>query len=74
LGIDKALRSSTDVATMTNEQNNYSGQYGGSVWSAQWLSQTYNLTMKTLPDGWQTANDPEEFQAILNSINSLNTP
>ena len=74
LGIDKALHSSTDVATMTNEQNNYSGQYGGSVWSAQWLSQTYNLTMKTLPDGWQTANDPEEFQAILNSINSLNTP
>ena len=74
LGIDKALHSSTDVATMTNEQNNYSGQYGGSVWSAQWLSQTYNLTMKTLPDGWQTANDPEEFQAIFNSINSLNTP
>jgi hypothetical protein len=44
------------------------------VWSAQWLSQTYNLTMKMLPDGWQTANDPKQFQAILNSINSLNTP
>jgi hypothetical protein len=55
---------------MFSDQNKYSGQYGGSVWSAQWLSQTYGLSMKALPGGWQTAIDQSELQAIMNSINS----
>ena len=74
LGIDEIQRYSSDVTAMSNERNNYSGQYGGSVWSAQWLSQTFGLTMKTLPDSWQTAVDQSEFQAIMNSINSSSTP
>jgi hypothetical protein len=74
LGIDENLHSSTDVATMSSDHQNYSGQYGGSVWSAQWLSQTYGLAMKALPDSWRTANDRAELQAILNSINSSNVP
>ncbi len=74
LGIDQIQRYSIDVAAMSNDRNNYSGQYGGSVWSAQWLSQTFGLTMKTLPDSWQTAVDQSEFQAIMNSINSSSTP
>ena len=74
LGIDENLHSSTDVATMSSDHKNNSGQYGGSVWSAQWLSQTYGLAMKALPDGWKTGNDQAEFQAILNSINSSNAP
>jgi hypothetical protein len=59
---------------MTGDYKNYSGQYGGYVWSAQWLSQTYGLVMKTLPDSWRTANDQAELQAILNSINLSNAP
>jgi hypothetical protein len=74
LGIDENLHSSTDVATMSSDHQNYSGQYGGSVWSAQWLSQTYDLAMKALPDSWRTANDRVELQAILNLINSSNAP
>ncbi|HEY5159219.1 MAG TPA: hypothetical protein VII93_14755 [Anaerolineales bacterium] len=74
LGIDENLHSSTDVAIMSSDHKNYSGQYGGSVWSAQWLSQTYGLAMKALPDSWRTANDRAELQAILNSINSSNAP
>lgn len=73
LGIDEIQRYSTDVESMFNDRNNYSGQYGGSVWSAQWLSQTFDLTMKTLPGDWQTAVDQSEFRAIMNSINSSNT-
>jgi hypothetical protein len=74
LGIDQNLHSSTEVATSSSDDKNYSGQYGGSVWSAQWLSQTYGLAMKALPDSWRTANDRVELQAILNSINSSNAP
>ena len=74
LGIDEVLSYSTDVATMSSDHKNNSGQYGGSVWSAQWLSQTYGLAMKALPDGWKTDNEQAEFQAILNSINSSNAP
>jgi hypothetical protein len=73
LGIDEVQRYSTDVEAISNNRNNYSGQYGGSVWSAQWLSQTFDLTMKTLPRNWQTAVDQSEFRAIMNSINSSNT-
>ena len=74
LGIDENLHSSIDVATMSIDQKIYSGQYGGSVWSAQWLSHTYDLAMKALPTSWQTANDRADLQAILNSINSSSTP
>jgi len=74
LGIDQNLHSSTEVATSSSDDKNYSGQYGGSIWSAQWLSQTYGLAMKALPDSWRTANDRVELQAILNSINSSNAP
>ena len=74
LGIDENLHFSIDVAAMSSDQKIYSGQYGGSVWSAQWLSQTYNLAMKALPASWRTANDQAELQAILNSINSSSTP
>jgi hypothetical protein len=74
LGIDQNLHSSTEVATSSSDDKNYSGQYGGSVWSAKWLSQTYGLAMKALPDSWRTANDRVELQAILNSINSSNAP
>jgi len=74
LGIDENLHSSTDVAAMSSDHMNYSGQYGGSVWSSQWLSQTYGLAMKALPDSWQTANDRTELEAILNSINLSNAP
>ena len=74
LGIDQNLHSSTEVATSSSDDKNYSGQYGGSVWSAQWLSRTYGLAMKALPDSWRTANDRVELQAILNSINLSNAP
>ncbi len=74
LGIDENLHYSTDVATMTGDHKNYSGQYGGSVWSAQWLSQTYDLAMKALPDSWRTASDRADLEAILNTINSSKTP
>jgi hypothetical protein len=74
LGIDENLHSSSDVAVMSSDQKIYSGQYGGSVWSAQWLSQIYNLAMKVLPASWRTANDQADLQAILNSINSSSTP
>ena len=74
LGIDEIQRYSIDAAAMSNDRDKYLGQYGGSVWSAQWLSQTYGLTMRALPESWQTANDQAELQAILNSINSSSTP
>ena len=74
LGIDENLDSSTDVSSMVSDHTNYSGQYGGSVWSAQWLFQTYGLAMKAMPASWQTSNDRAELQAILNSINSSSTP
>lgn len=74
LGIDETLHYSTDVNTMFSDHQNYSGQYGGSVWASQWLFQTYGLAMKAPPDDWQTANDPAELQAILTLINSLQTP
>jgi hypothetical protein len=74
LGIDENLHYSSDVASMSSDHESYSGQYGGSVWSAQWLSQAYGLEMKALPDHWQTAKDQGEMQAILDSINSSNAP
>jgi hypothetical protein len=74
LGIDANLHYSGDVAGMPGDHKSYSGQYGGSVWNAQWLFRTYGLKMKAPPDHWQSAHDPAEMQAILDSINSLNTP
>ena len=74
LGIDENLHYSTDVAAMSSDHKNYLGQYGGSVWSAQWLSHTYDLAMKTLPASWQTANGRVALQAILDSVSSSSTP
>ena len=74
LGIDVKFPYANDVAGKMGDPNNYSGQYGGSVWNAGWLLQTYGLAMKALPDHWQTAHDQVEMKAILDSINSFNAP
>ena len=72
LGIDENLHYSSDVTGAPIDPKSYSGQYGGSVWDAQWLSRAYGLEMKALPDHWQSAQDRAEMQAILDSINSSN--
>jgi hypothetical protein len=72
LGIDENLHYSSDVTGMPIDPKSYSGQYGGYVWDAQWLSRAYGLEMKALPDHWQSAQDRAEMQAILDSINSSN--
>jgi hypothetical protein len=55
---------------------NYSGKaqanaglYGAELWDSAWLSEQFGLSMKTLPDGWQSAHDEAELQAILKTLN-----
>lgn len=74
LGIDSNPHTSTDATAMSSDPENYSGQFGGSVWGPQWLSRTYGLAMKALPAGWRADRNPAELQVILNSINSSNGP
>ena len=48
----------------------YSEAYQTPIWDSQWLNDTLGIALKPLPDGWLTANNASELQAILNSLNS----
>ena len=44
--------------------------HGEAVWDAAWLEQTFGLSMKPLPENWQTARDETERQVILDGLNA----
>lgn len=40
------------------------GLHGLLPWDAAWLEGAFGLSMRTLPENWQSLNDPAEYQAI----------
>ena len=74
LGTDTVLYLPVDPATMSKDHESYSELFGGIVWDSEWLSKSYGLEIKQLPDNWQNANDKIELQAILDAIDSSKKP
>ena len=44
--------------------------YDSKPWDAKWLQNSYHLSMKTLPENWQTMTDENEKQAILDLLSA----
>ena len=43
--------------------------YGTPIWNAGWLSGTYDLSMRPLPEDWQSYTAEADMQAILDELN-----
>lgn len=56
---------------LPGEQESTAARYGAQVWDAQWLEDTFGLTMHPLPENWQTFTDPAGIQAISNALNAF---
>jgi hypothetical protein len=41
------------------------------VWDAAWASEKYGLSVKALPEGWQSQNNESDKQAILDGLNEF---
>jgi hypothetical protein len=70
--VDLALLPLTmDLEQIVQDQKLAAGQHGLVPWDAAWLAQTFGLAMHSLPENWQSFNDPAELQAIQAGANSV---
>ena len=53
-----------DLGEIIQDRKFISGLHGLSPWDAAWLEATFGLTVRPLPENWQSASDPSEYQAI----------
>ena len=60
----------TDPQANAHERLTIATLYDSKPWDAKWLQNSYHLWMKTLPKNWQTMNDKNEQQAILNELSA----
>jgi hypothetical protein len=53
-----------DLAEIVQDWEFISQLHGLAPWDAAWLEATFGLAMRLLPENWQRASDPSEYQAI----------
>jgi hypothetical protein len=53
-----------DLGEIVQDRIVTSGLHGLAPWDAAWLEATFGLSMRPLPENWQSASDPSEYQAI----------
>jgi hypothetical protein len=58
----------TDPAIFANERLTIATMYDSQPWDAKWLRTYYHLDMKSPPENWQTLDDENEKQVILNAL------
>lgn len=59
-----------NAGDLPGERESAAARYGAQVWDAQWLADTFGVTMHPLPDAWQTFTDPAGLQAISDALNA----
>lgn len=59
-----ALSLTMDLSQIVQDRNFIAGLHGLIPWDAAWLEKTFSLGMRPLPVGWQSLNDPAEYQII----------
>lgn len=57
-------------AGVSDEYKLFSELFGAPLWNAEWLEQTYGLSMRPLPENWQSFTNDADVQAVLDAINS----
>ena len=58
-----------EAGDISQEREQVTERYGAVPWDAEWLSATFGLTMRPLPEGWQTFGaDPNAIQAIAEAL------
>ena len=53
-----------DLGEIVQDRIVTSGLHGLIPWDAAWLEATFGLSLRPLPENWQSASDPSEYQAI----------
>jgi hypothetical protein len=53
-----------DLEEIVQDRTFISGLHALVPWDAAWLEATFGLSMRPLPENWQSFNDPAELQAI----------
>ena len=60
----------TDSTTFANERLTIATLYDSQPWDAKWLKTYYHLDMQSPPANWQSLNDENEKEIILNALSS----
>jgi hypothetical protein len=58
----------TNPLANANERLTIATMYDSQPWDAKWLLNTHHLLMQPLPQNWQTMNDENERQSIMNQL------
>ena len=59
-----------DPVKYANDRQTVATLYDSKPWDARWLQTQFQLTMKSLPENWQSFTDESEKQAILQILNT----
>lgn len=60
----------TDPAIFASERLTIATMYDSQPWDAKWLKAYYHLDMQAPPENWQSLNDENEKQIILNALSA----
>jgi len=60
-----------ELQQVVQDRKFISGQQGLLPWDAAWLEGTFGLSMRPLPENWQSYNDQTELQAIQEEANLM---
>lgn len=73
IGFASGLTTDIVSSALRDEYKLFSQFYQTSTWNSEWLASTYGLTMRPLPESWQTYTDVSGRDEIVRLLGEWNT-